>query len=106
MTAVLLAGVVGGPISGALLQLDGAGGIRGWQWLFLIEGVPAIVLGVVVMFVLKEGPADAVWLVPSERAALIAALEQEQHRAVDHSLSTVIRHGCTWLLAASTSPFR
>jgi len=81
-------------------------GIRGWQWLFLIEGVPAIVLGVVVMFVLKEGPADAVWLVPSERAALIAALEQEQHRAVDHSLSTVIRHGRTWLLAASTSPFR
>lgn len=89
-----------GPISGALLQLDGACGIGGWQWLFLIEGVPAIVLGVVVMFVLKEGPADAVWLAPSERAALVAALEQEQHTTVDHSLSTVIRRGRTWLLAA------
>lgn len=100
MTAVLLAGVVGGPISGALLQLDGACGIGGWQWLFLIEGVPAIVLGVVVMFVLKEGPADAVWPAPSERAALVAALEQEQHTTVDHSLSTVIRRGRTWLLAA------
>ena len=100
MTAVLLAGVVGGPISGALLRLDGAGGIGGWQWLFLIEGVPAIVLGVVVMFVLKEGLADAAWLSPVERAALVAALEQEQRTGVDHSLATVIRRRRTWLLAA------
>jgi sugar phosphate permease len=100
MTAVLLAGVVGGPISGALLQLDGAGGLGGWQWLFLIEGVPAIVLGVVVMFVLIEGPADATWLAPAERAALVATLAQERRTGGDHSLSMVIRRGRTWLLAA------
>ena len=46
MTAVALAGVVGGPVSGALLTLKGAGGLASWQWLFLMEGIPAVVLGV------------------------------------------------------------
>src|SRR5665647_2586009 len=58
MTATLVAGVIGGPISGALLSLHGAGGLAGWQWLFLLEGVPAIVLGVVVLAALTEGPED------------------------------------------------
>jgi ACS family tartrate transporter-like MFS transporter len=58
------------------------------------------VLGVVVMFVLKEGPADSAWLAPAERAALVAALEQEPRTGVDHNLATVIRRGRTWLLAA------
>src|SRR5207253_2898658 len=49
MTATLIAGVVGGPVSGALLSMHGSAGLQGWQWLFLIEGIPAVVLGFVVL---------------------------------------------------------
>src|SRR5471030_2480139 len=62
MTATLIAGVIGGPISGALLSLHGAGGLDGWQWLFLLESVPAIVLGFVVLKVMAEHPGEATWL--------------------------------------------
>src|SRR5947209_3696159 len=67
MTASLTAGIVGGPVSGALLSLNGAGGLAGWQWLFLLEGLPAMVLGVVVLFYMTERPADARWLSDIER---------------------------------------
>jgi len=78
MTATLVAGVVGGPISGALLTLDGAAGLAGWQWLFLLEGLPAIVLGVIVLAILPERPAGATWLTPVEREALDAALRRDE----------------------------
>ncbi len=67
MTATSLAGVVGAPLSSALLKLDGVAGLSGWQWLFLFEGVPTVLLGVSVLFVLKDGPAVADWLKPEER---------------------------------------
>jgi MFS transporter, ACS family, tartrate transporter len=78
MTATLVAGVVGGPISGALLSIHGAGGLQGWQWLFLLEGLPAIALGAVVMVVLTEHPRDAAWLGDAERAALVGCLRDEE----------------------------
>ncbi len=62
MTATAMAGVIGAPISSALLRLDGAWGLHGWQWLFLIEGLPAILLVPVVLFYMTERPADAKWL--------------------------------------------
>src|SRR5881398_1364084 len=58
MTAVFAAGVVGGPISGAILGLNGAWGLAGWQWLFLLEGLPAVAIGVLVLAVLTDGPED------------------------------------------------
>ena len=67
MTAVVIAGIVGGPVSGALLSLDGAGGLAGWQWLFVVEGLPAVVLGFVVLRTLPEQPSDARWLTPAEQ---------------------------------------
>ncbi len=100
MTAVLVAGVVGGPISGALLRLDRAGGLAGWQWLFLVEGLPAVVLGIVVLFVLVETPAEASWLAPAERAALCAALAREQQAGPSHDLKDALRAPRIWLLAA------
>jgi MFS transporter, ACS family, tartrate transporter len=102
MTATLVAGVVGGPISGALLSLDGGAGLAGWQWLFLIEGVPAIVLGFVVLRVLTERPSDASWLTVEERAALVASLDADP-KDRDHDAATVgdaLREPRTWLLAA------
>ena len=78
MTAGPLAGVIGGPISGALLHLHRNGGLAGWQWLFLLEGVPAIVLGAVVYFRLADGPKDATWLSSEERSWLEKTLASEQ----------------------------
>ena len=62
MTATAMAGVIGAPISSAILQLHGAGGLHGWQWLFIIEGLPAVLLAPVVLRRLTERPADATWL--------------------------------------------
>src|SRR5947199_2437327 len=67
MTANPLAGVIGSPISGALLGLHG-GGLSGWQWLFLMEGLPAILLGSAVYWVLADTPANAKWLSEEQRA--------------------------------------
>jgi MFS transporter, ACS family, tartrate transporter len=67
MTAVPLSGVIGGPLSGALLSLDGVLSLAGWQWLFLVEGLPAVLLGVIVLVYLTDRPEAAQWLSPAER---------------------------------------
>jgi Major Facilitator Superfamily len=77
MTAVPIATVVGGPLSGALLGLHGLGGIAGWRWLFIIEGIPAVLLGIVALKFLTDRPKDAHWLAPEERTALERRLEAE-----------------------------
>ena len=77
MTATLVAGIVGGPISGALLSLDGTAGLAGWQWLFLLEGLPAVVLGFAVLRFLPERPDDAGWLTREEREALLGQLAED-----------------------------
>ncbi len=74
MTAVPASGVIGGPLSGALLGLNGYLGLTGWQWLFLLEGIPAALLGIVVLWYLTDEPAKAEWLSPDERVALVQAL--------------------------------
>jgi len=84
MAAIPLSTVIGAPISGALLYLHGGLGLAGWQWLFVIEALPAIILAGVVFFYLTDRPADAAWLAPDERAWLTErlALEQRQRQAV------------------------
>ena len=77
MAAVPLATVFGGPLSGALLEMHGLLGLKGWQWLFIIEGLPAVVLGVVVLFFLDDRPDAARWLSEAERQSLSATLSAE-----------------------------
>jgi len=79
-TASMLAGIVGAPLSGALLSLRGVGGLDGWQWLFLVEGVPAIGLGLIALAFLCDGPAQARWLSAEEKACLLEALRRERER--------------------------
>jgi ACS family tartrate transporter-like MFS transporter len=86
LTAVSVAYVFGGPISGGLLELDNAAGLDGWQWLFLLEGMPAIALGFVTLRYLDERPQDADWLEPDERDFLLAEVERE--RALREELGT------------------
>ena len=99
MTATLVAGVIGGPISGALLSLHGAAGLAGWQWLFLLEGVPSIVLGFVVLKVLDEGPEDAAWLTERERALLVACLREDAGARREETTRGALVNARTWLLA-------
>src|SRR4030095_8815367 len=77
MSAAPLSGVIGSPISGALLNWDGRSGLSGWQWLFLIEGLPAILLAGVVLLYLTNRPQDADWLANDERAWLLDRLDRE-----------------------------
>jgi len=77
LTAVSVAYVFGGPISGGLLELDSFAGLDGWQWLFLIEGLPAIALGFVTLRFLDERPEEAEWLEPEEREFLVAEVRRE-----------------------------
>ena len=81
MTASPLSGVIGGPISGLLLNMHGTTGLSGWQWLFLLEGVPAVVLGGVVLLYLTNRPEDATWLSDEQREWLLRSLRSEAQRA-------------------------
>jgi ACS family tartrate transporter-like MFS transporter len=91
MMASPLSGAINGPISGALLDYtDGAWGLAGWQWLFLLEGVPAVILGFVTWSFLTDRPAEARWLEPAERARLSARMAREEKgREARHGLSRV-----------------
>src|SRR2546430_1760764 len=80
MAAIPLSTVIGAPISGALLYLHGGLGLAGWQWLFIIEAVPAILLSGVVFFYLTDRPSDATWLAADERVWLAQRLESEQRQ--------------------------
>lgn len=84
MAAIPLSTVIGAPISGLLLTLHGAGGLAGWQWLFIMEAVPAVILSGFVFFYLTDKPADATWLAADERRWLNErlTLERKQREAV------------------------
>src|SRR5437879_5487268 len=91
MTANAVAGIVGGPLAGALLTMDGTGGLGGWQWLFLCEGIPAVVIGMIVFAYLPDGPQDARWLTVSERRRLGQRLAGDTGAARQgHSLRQVL----------------
>jgi len=90
MAAIPLSTVIGAPISGVLLYLHGGLGLAGWQWLFIIEAVPAILLSGVVFFYLTDRPAEAGWLAPDERNWLARRLETERrHRESVHSYTVM-----------------
>jgi nitrate/nitrite transporter NarK len=80
MAAIPLSTVIGAPVSGLLLGLDGFMGLKGWQWLFILEAVPSLILSVVVFFYLTDRPSDANWLANDERAWLVSRLEQERRQ--------------------------
>jgi MFS family permease len=90
MAAIPLSTVIGAQISGIILGLGGAFGLAGWQWLFILEAAPALVLSVVVWFYLTDRPADAHWLAADERAWLQNRLDQEVRQKENvHGLSVL-----------------
>ncbi len=102
MTATAVAGVVGAPLSSALLKLEGASGLHGWQWLFLVEGVPTFLMGFSVLFILKDHPDDAGWLNDEEKKWLDDELERDRKEggAESHeNLMDAFKLPMVWLLA-------
>jgi MFS transporter, ACS family, tartrate transporter len=102
MTATALAGIVAGPVSGAILGMHGIARLSGWQWLFVLEGLPALILGIVVLRYLPDSPQTAAWLSGDEREALGSRLEQ--HRRVstlDHrrDFAEAISNSTVWILS-------
>ena len=102
MTATALAGVIAGPVSGAILGMHGLARFSGWQWLFVLEGLPALILGIVVLRYLPDGPKTAAWLSDDERAALCSRLEQERRLStLEHrrSFAAAITNSNVWILS-------
>jgi len=88
MAAIPASSVIGAPVSSLLLYLDGVGGLKGWQWMFVVEAVPALILSVVVFFYLTDRPSEARWLADDERRWLAGRLAaEERQREERESLS-------------------
>ena len=102
MVAIPLTGLIGSPLSSELLGLDGMLGLQGWQWLLLLEALPAIALGAACLVLLPDGPAQAKWLRPEEREWLTATLaaEREAVKKTGHaSLRAALKSPRVWALA-------
>lgn len=88
MAAAPISVVVGSPLSSALLGMEGVIGLHGWQWMFIVEAVPAALLGVVVLFYMTDRPEKASWLPEDQRAWLVAEMNEEHARK-----TTLAKHG-------------
>ncbi len=96
-----LSSMIGSPLGGLLLQLDGALGFKGWQWLFIIEGVPTLILAVVIFYIMPDRPANAKWLTQTEKDSLERVLEHERANMASvrtDSLRSVLTSGSVWLM--------
>jgi MFS family permease len=104
MVAVLLAGsavsgIVGGPISGFILRyFAGSRHLAGWQWLFILEALPAVILGLVVLFNLQDRVASARWLSQEEKAVVAAQISEEAAAKSLHSILSVFKSSRVWLM--------
>lgn len=96
-----LSGVLMGAVAGALLHLQGRLGLAGWQWLFLVEGLPAVLMGIVYLFLLPDSPADARWLTEPERNWLLTRVQRERAAIAlthDDSWRKLLREPRLWLM--------
>lgn len=103
MTSFALAGVVGGPLAGLILNgMQGVGHLANWQWLFILEGIPSVIAGMFVLKYLPEKPVNAKWLTPQEQQAVTRALELENSQTGNKHLSfkDAYRNSAIWLCAA------
>ena len=104
MTSIALSGVIGNPLSGYILDnFKNVGGLTGWQWLFLLESIPTILLGISVYYFFTDKPEDAGWLAPEEREWLATHLHKEREATKGghgtHTLADAFGSGRVWLLS-------
>jgi MFS transporter, ACS family, tartrate transporter len=91
LVAIPVSSLIGGPISVLLLEMDGIFGLQGWKWLFIVEGLPAVVLGFLVLRLLADRPETASWLSPQERQALTGMLAEERRDRPKTSLVAALK---------------
>ncbi|MEY2411095.1 MAG: hypothetical protein QOF48_3765 [Verrucomicrobiota bacterium] len=97
----IVAGVVGSPLSGAILGMNGAAGLAGWQWLFLLEAIPAVLMGLVVLWILPNNPQTARWLSGREKAWISTRMREDAAREgapASESFLRLLGNGRVWLL--------
>ncbi len=104
MTAIAISNVIGAPVSGAIMQyMQGMGGLRGWEWLFLLEGIPSVVVGFLVFVFLPDGPRQAEWLDEREKNFIIQQVQEDdagkQELGKGHSLMDAFSDYRVWVLA-------
>jgi MFS family permease len=105
MTAIALSGVIGGPVSGLIMdRMGGVGGLRNWEWLYLLEGLPSVIVGLLVLAYLDDGPERVSWLSPEQKALLLRRLAEEEaaktaegHHA--HRVGDAFRSPAVWVLS-------
>lgn len=102
MVAIPLSSFLGSPLSALLMQLDGVAGLKGWQWLLMMEAIPAIMLGIVALFLLPGKPAEAKWLSLEEREWLQQRLDQELNERLKAAEGQAVQHR-NKIVAALTS---
>jgi ACS family tartrate transporter-like MFS transporter len=105
MAATPLSSLLGSPISAALLGMDGFWGLAGWQWMFLIEGLPAVLLGILCLVLLADTPDQARWLTTQERQALLFALASDRHDKPKKDLWAALKDTRVLMLTAITFAF-
>jgi D-galactonate transporter len=100
MSGVAVAGVVGGPLSGWIMHsFDGSAGLHGWQWLFLLEGLPSVLIGIWTLFYLDDGIRAARWLSEDEKRQLEQAIHSDGEHKASLPLGRLFANGKVWLLA-------
>lgn len=104
LLGIALAGVLGGPLSGWIMHsFDDYANLHGWQWLFLLEGLPAVLVGIATLFVLDDGPQRARWLAPKDRERVIETLARERAalnaQGHAHRLGDALRSSEVWRLS-------
>jgi D-galactonate transporter len=101
LTSTAVSGIVGSPLAGLLMELDGVAGLRGWQWLFLVEGILPVLLGVATLLLLPDKPADVRWLTDSEKRWIADELRRETRQSTHHvgTLRHALADRRLWLLA-------
>jgi MFS family permease len=90
LVAIPASSLIGGPISGLILEMNGIWGLKGWQWLFIIEGLPAVLIGFIVLAVLADRPETASWLTPEEQTALSGMLSEEKRERPKASIWSAV----------------
>ena len=101
MTAIAMSGVIGGPLSGWIMTaLAGVNGWAGWQWLFLLEGMPSVLIGIAVLFYLDDSIAKAKWLSPQEKAILQTNIQAEQQSQTHMTIGQTLMNPQVLLLSA------
>jgi D-galactonate transporter len=100
LMAIALSGVIGGPLSGWILRdTDGVAGLAGWQWMFLIEGIPTVIAGLFLLRYLDDKVEDAKWLTDAEKREVSALMQKEEATKTHSAPGKAFASGRTWLLS-------